>query len=73
MLNFSLLLGRVFNGSGKPVDKGPPVLAEDFLDIQGETANGKKKKNNNNMNKKKKKEQRLGRLLNIGLSYRPSL
>ena len=27
--------GRVFNGSGKPVDKGPPVLAEDFLDIQG--------------------------------------
>ena len=29
------LAGRVFNGSGKPVDKGPPVLAEDFLDIQG--------------------------------------
>ncbi len=28
--------GRVFNGSGKPIDKGPPVLAEDFLDIQGE-------------------------------------
>lgn len=27
--------GRVFNGSGKPIDKGPPVLAEDFLDIQG--------------------------------------
>ena len=27
--------GRVFNGSGKAIDKGPPVLAEDFLDIQG--------------------------------------
>ena len=30
-------LGRVFNGSGKPIDKGPPVIAEDFLDIQGKT------------------------------------
>jgi V-type H+-transporting ATPase subunit B len=29
------MLGRVFNGSGKPIDKGPTVLAEDFLDIQG--------------------------------------
>ena len=28
------MLGRVFNGSGKPIDKGPNVLAEDFLDIQ---------------------------------------
>ena len=27
------MLGRVFNGSGKPADKGPAVLAEDFLDI----------------------------------------
>jgi len=27
--------GRVFNGSGKPKDKGPAILAEDFLDIQG--------------------------------------
>ncbi|TDH02440.1 hypothetical protein EPR50_G00173120 [Perca flavescens] len=25
--------GRVFNGSGKPIDRGPAVLAEDFLDI----------------------------------------
>lgn len=25
----------MFNGSGKPIDRGPPVLAEDFLDIQG--------------------------------------
>ena len=29
------MLGRVFNGSGKPIDKGPNVLAEDFLDING--------------------------------------
>lgn len=27
--------GRVFNGSGKPIDRGPAVLAEDFLDIMG--------------------------------------
>ena len=32
------MLGRVFNGSGKPIDKGPPVFAEDFLDIQGKTS-----------------------------------
>ena len=29
------MLGRIFNGSGKPVDKGPKVLAEDYLDING--------------------------------------
>lgn len=29
------MLGRTFNGSGKPKDGGPPVLAEDFLDIMG--------------------------------------
>ncbi|KAJ1561671.1 Non-essential glycogen phosphorylase, partial [Cladochytrium tenue] len=28
------MLGRVFNGSGKPIDKGPKVFAEDYLDIQ---------------------------------------
>lgn len=33
------MLGRVFNGSGKPIDKGPPVLAEDFLYIQGQPIN----------------------------------
>merc|ERR1712212_150514 len=33
------MLGRVFNGSGKPIDKGPNVLAEDFLDIQGQPIN----------------------------------
>jgi V-type H+-transporting ATPase subunit B len=29
------MMGRSFNGSGVPLDKGPPVLAEKFLDIQG--------------------------------------
>lgn len=29
------LPGRIFNGSGKPIDKGPAVMAEDFLDING--------------------------------------
>jgi len=33
------MLGRVFNGSGKAIDKGPPVLAEDFLDIMGQPIN----------------------------------
>lgn len=34
-----LFAGRVFNGSGKPKDKGPNILAEDFLDIQGQPIN----------------------------------
>merc|ERR1712110_742100 len=29
------MLGRMFNGSGKPIDRGPNVLAEDYLDIMG--------------------------------------
>jgi len=33
------MLGRQFNGSGIPIDHGPPVLAEDFLDIQGQPIN----------------------------------
>ncbi|XP_038649045.1 V-type proton ATPase subunit B, brain isoform isoform X1 [Scyliorhinus canicula] len=33
------MLGRVFNGSGKPIDKGPAVVAEDFLDINGQPIN----------------------------------
>jgi V-type H+-transporting ATPase subunit B len=35
------LMGRAFNGSGKPIDKGPPVLAEDFLPIAGAPINPK--------------------------------
>lgn len=33
------MLGRTFNGSGTPIDKGPPVLAEDMLNIQGQPIN----------------------------------
>eukprot|EP00884_Botryococcus_braunii_P023578 jgi/Botrbrau1/9904/Bobra.0012s0007.1 len=33
------MLGRVFNGSGKPIDGGPPVLAEAYLDINGASIN----------------------------------
>lgn len=33
------MLGRTFNGSGKPIDNGPPIFAEDFLDITGEPIN----------------------------------
>eukprot|EP00924_Labyrinthula_sp_SR-Ha-C_P016130 snap_masked-scaffold_4-processed-gene-20.13-mRNA-1 protein AED:0.03 eAED:0.03 QI:0/-1/0/1/-1/1/1/0/496 len=33
------MLGRSFNGSGKPIDKGPQVLAEDFVDINGKPIN----------------------------------
>ena len=29
------MLGRTFNGSGTPIDKGPPVLAEEILSIGG--------------------------------------
>eukprot|EP00413_Alexandrium_margalefii_P010056 CAMPEP_0204532164 /NCGR_PEP_ID=MMETSP0661-20131031/11574_1 /ASSEMBLY_ACC=CAM_ASM_000606 /TAXON_ID=109239 /ORGANISM="Alexandrium margalefi, Strain AMGDE01CS-322" /LENGTH=642 /DNA_ID=CAMNT_0051538385 /DNA_START=88 /DNA_END=2018 /DNA_ORIENTATION=+ len=35
------LMGRAFNGSGKPIDKGPVVLAEEFLDINGAPLNPK--------------------------------
>mgnify|MGYP000043248361 CR=1 FL=1 len=33
------MLGRACNGSGIALDKGPPVLAEDLLDIQGQPIN----------------------------------
>ena len=33
------MLGRVFSGSGVPLDHGPPVLADDFLDIEGQPIN----------------------------------
>jgi len=38
------VMGRIFNGSGKPIDKGPGVLAEDFLDINGAPMNPKSRK-----------------------------
>lgn len=33
------MLGRVFNGSGKAIDKGPKIFAEEYLDIQGQPIN----------------------------------
>lgn len=33
------MLGRIFNGSGRAIDKGPVVMAEDFLDINGQPIN----------------------------------
>jgi len=33
------MLGRTFNGSGKCIDNAPPVLAEEYLDIQGQPIN----------------------------------
>jgi V-type H+-transporting ATPase subunit B len=33
------MLGRIFNGSGKPIDRGPKVLPEDYLDIMGKPIN----------------------------------
>ncbi|KAI9296242.1 V-type ATPase [Neoconidiobolus thromboides FSU 785] len=33
------MIGRIFNGSGKAIDKGPKVFAEDYLDIQGAPIN----------------------------------
>eukprot|EP00753_Platysulcus_tardus_P001056 PLAT11009.1.p2 GENE.PLAT11009.1~~PLAT11009.1.p2 ORF type:complete len:555 (+),score=271.91 PLAT11009.1:48-1667(+) len=33
------MLGRSFNGSGRAIDSAPPVLAEEYLDIQGQPIN----------------------------------
>lgn len=33
------MLGRIFNGSGVPIDGGPPVMPEAMLDIQGSSIN----------------------------------
>jgi V-type H+-transporting ATPase subunit B len=33
------MVGRIFNGSGQPIDGGPPAWAEDFLDINGSPIN----------------------------------
>lgn len=33
------MLGRTFNGSGKAIDGAPAVVAEDYLDIEGQPIN----------------------------------
>ncbi|EPR79643.1 Vacuolar ATP synthase subunit B [Spraguea lophii 42_110] len=33
------MLGRIFDGSGKIIDNGPSLLADDYLDIQGQPIN----------------------------------
>jgi V/A-type H+-transporting ATPase subunit B len=33
------ILGRIFNGMGEPIDGGPPLIPEDYLDINGEPMN----------------------------------
>jgi V/A-type H+-transporting ATPase subunit B len=33
------MLGRTFNGSGEPIDGGPPLIAEAHLDINGQPIN----------------------------------
>lgn len=43
------LKGRAFNGYGKPIDKGPVVLAEEFRDINGAPLNPKSRMNPNEM------------------------
>lgn len=35
------VLGRIFNGSGKVMDGGPDIIAEQYLDIQGQPINPK--------------------------------
>merc|ERR1711998_146010 len=33
------MLGRIFNGAGIPLDNGPAVVADDFLDVNGQPIN----------------------------------
>ncbi len=33
------LLGRIFNGMGEPIDGAPPIIPEDYLDINGAPIN----------------------------------
>jgi V-type H+-transporting ATPase subunit B len=33
------MLGRIFNGSGRPIDNGPSILAEAYRDISGSSIN----------------------------------
>lgn len=33
------VMGRIFNGMGKPIDGGPEIVAEDYLDVNGYAIN----------------------------------
>jgi V/A-type H+-transporting ATPase subunit B len=33
------MLGRVFNGSGKPIDNGPPILSKEKIEVSGASIN----------------------------------
>lgn len=33
------ILGRIFDGNGKPIDDGPAIVADDYLDINGSPIN----------------------------------
>ncbi len=33
------MLGRIFNGMGKPIDGGPAIIPDEYLDINGEAIN----------------------------------
>ncbi len=33
------MLGRIFDGLGRPIDEGPPIIPEDYLDINGSPLN----------------------------------
>ncbi|MHA2124508.1 MAG: V-type ATP synthase subunit B [Promethearchaeota archaeon] len=33
------MLGRIFSGVGKPIDKGPDIIPEDYLDVHAATIN----------------------------------
>ncbi|HUV46363.1 MAG TPA: V-type ATP synthase subunit B, partial [Dehalococcoidia bacterium] len=33
------ILGRIFNGMGEPIDGAPPIIPEDYLDINGQPIN----------------------------------
>jgi len=33
------ILGRIFDGNGKPIDNGPAIIADDYLDINGSPIN----------------------------------
>src|SRR5438552_17892549 len=33
------MLGRIFDGSGRPIDGGPRIILDDYLDVNGKSTN----------------------------------